>query len=211
MQGLIGKKIGMTQVWDDNGVAVPVTVVEVGPCPVVQVKTVENDGYVAAQLGFVPQKAQRLSKAERTRFEKAGVETQKILAEFTPDSADEVKAGDIITATALEGVAYVDVQATTKGRGFAGVVRRFRFAGGPHGHGGHSKRRPGGIAARDLPGWVEKGKKMPGHMGCVVRTTQNVRVVKLIAEENLILLHGAVPGPNGGIVRVTKALKKASK
>jgi large subunit ribosomal protein L3 len=211
MQGLIGKKIGMTQVWDDNGVAVPVTVIEVGPCPVVQVKTVENDGYIAAQLGFVPQKAQRLSKAARTRFEKAGVETQKILAEFTPDSADEVKAGDIITAAALEGVAYVDVQATTKGRGFAGVVRRFGFAGGPHGHGGHSKRRPGGIAARDLPGWVEKGKKMPGHMGCVVRTTQNVRVVKLIAEENLILLHGAVPGPNGGIVRVTKALKKASK
>ena len=211
MQGLIGKKIGMTQIWDDNGVAVPVTVIEVGPCPVVQVKTVENDGYIAAQLGFVPQKAQRLSKAARTRFEKAGVETQKILAEFTPDSADEVKAGDIITAAALEGVAYVDVQATTKGRGFAGVVRRFGFAGGPHGHGGHSKRRPGGIAARDLPGWVEKGKKMPGHMGCVVRTTQNVRVVKLIAEENLILLHGAVPGPNGGIVRVTKALKKASK
>ncbi|MBQ9693786.1 MAG: 50S ribosomal protein L3 [Kiritimatiellae bacterium] len=211
MQGLIGKKIGMTQVWDDNGVALPVTVVEIGPCPVVQVKTVETDGYVAAQLGFVPQKAQRLSKAARTRFEKAGVEAQKILAEFTPDSADEVKAGDVITAAALEGVAYVDVQATTKGRGFAGVVRRFGFAGGPHGHGGHSKRRPGGIAARDLPGWVEKGKKMPGHMGCVVRTTQNVRVVKLIAEENLILLHGAVPGPNGGIVRVTKALKKASK
>jgi large subunit ribosomal protein L3 len=129
MQGLIGKKIGMTQVWDDNGVAVPVTVVEIGPCPVVQVKTVETDGYVAAQLGFVPQKAQRLSKAARTRFEKAGVEAQKILAEFTPDCADEVKAGDVITAAALEGVAYVDVQATTKGRGFAGVVRRFKFAG----------------------------------------------------------------------------------
>ena len=211
MQGLIGKKIGMTQIWDENGVAVPVTVVAVGPCPVVQVKTVEKDGYVAAQLGFEAQKAQRLSKAERTRFEKAGVEATKVLSEFAPDSADEVKPGDTVTASIFEGVGYVDVQATTKGRGFAGVVRRFKFAGGPHGHGGHSKRRPGGIAARDLPGWVEKGKKMPGHMGCVVRTTQNIRVAKVLAAENLILLHGAVPGPNGGIVRVTKALKKASK
>ncbi len=211
MQGLIGKKVGMTQIWNDEGVSVPVTVIALGPCPVVQVKTIENDGYVAAQLGFEPQKAQRLSKAERTRFEKAGAEPCKILAEFTPDSEDEVKAGDVVTAAALEGVAFVDVQATTKGRGFAGVVRRFGFRGGPMTHGGHSKRRPGGIAARDLPGWVDKGKKMPGHMGCVVRTTQNVRVAKLIVEENLILLHGAVPGPNGGIVRVTKALKKASK
>ncbi|MDO5462235.1 MAG: 50S ribosomal protein L3 [bacterium] len=211
MQGLIGKKVGMTQIWNDNGVAIPVTVIALGPCPVVQVKTLEKDGYVAAQLGFEPQKAQRLSKAERTRFEKAGAEACKILAEFTPDSEDEVKAGDVVTAAALEGINFVDVQATTKGRGFAGVVRRFGFRGGPMTHGGHSKRRPGGIAARDLPGWVDKGKKMPGHMGCVVRTTQNVRVAKLIAEENLILLHGAVPGPNGGIVRVTKALKKASK
>ncbi len=211
MEGLIGKKIGMTQIWDDNGVAVPVTVVEIGPCPVVQVKTMANDGYVAAQIGFGAQKAQRLSKAERTRFEKAGVEAQQTLAEFALDSEDEVKAGDTLTAALFDGVAYVDVQATTKGRGFAGVVRRYRFRGGPHGHGGHSKRRPGGIAARDLPGWVEKGKKMPGHMGAVVRTTQNVRVAKLVAEENLILLHGAVPGPNGGIVRVTKALKKAGK
>ena len=138
MQGLIGKKIGMTQIWDENGVAVPVTVVEVGPCPVVQVKTVEKDGYVAAQLGFEAQKAQRLSKAERTRFEKAGVEATKVLSEFAPDSADEVKPGDTVTASIFEGVGYVDVQATTKGRGFAGVVRRFKFAGGPHGHGGHS-------------------------------------------------------------------------
>ncbi len=211
MEGLIGKKIGMTQIWDDNGVAVPVTVVEIGPCPVVQVKTMANDGYVAAQIGFGAQKAQRLSKAERTRFEKAGVDAQQMVAEFALDSEDEVKAGDTLTAAMFDGVNYVDVQATTKGRGFAGVVRRFRFAGGPHGHGGHSKRRPGGIAARDLPGWVDKGKKMPGHMGCVTRTTQNIRVAKLIADENLILLHGAVPGPNGGIVRVTKALKKAGK
>ena len=188
--------------------AVPVTVVEVGPCPVVQVKTVEKDGYVAAQLGFEEQKAQRLSKAERTRFEKAGVPAQRVIQEFRWDGAAEVKAGDTLTASVFEGVAYVDVQATTKGRGFAGVVRRYGFRGGPHGHGGHSKRRPGGIAARDLPGWVEKGKKMPGHMGSVTRTTQNIRVAKVLADENLILLHGAVPGPNGGIVRVTKALKK---
>ncbi|MEG1480546.1 MAG: 50S ribosomal protein L3 [Kiritimatiellia bacterium] len=211
MEGLIGKKIGMTQIWTDEGRCLPVTVVELGPCPVVQVKTMATDGYSAVQIGFEEQKAQRLTKAERTRFEKAAVPTQKFLAEFAPDTEDEVKVGDTLTATAFEGVAFVDVQATTKGRGFSGVVRRFRFRGGPHGHGGHSKRRPGGIAARDLPGWVDKGKKMPGHMGCVVRTTQNVSVAKLMASENIILLHGAVPGPNGGIVRVTKALKKASK
>jgi large subunit ribosomal protein L3 len=209
MQGLIGKKIGMTQVWDDNGVAVPVTVVEIGPCPVVQVKTVETDGYVAAQLGFVPQKAQRLSKAARTRFEKAGVEAQKILAEFTPDCADEVKAGDVITAAALEGVAYVDVQATTKGRGFAGVVRRYRMGGGPHGHGGHSKRRIGSIGERDLPGWIAKGKRMPGHMGAVKVTARNLAVVQVRKDDNVLLVRGAVPGPSGATVIVRKALKKA--
>ncbi len=211
MEGLIGKKIGMTQVYDAEGKRTTVTVIEVGPCPVVQVKTLEKDGYVAAQVGFGAQKASRLAKAQVKHFEKAGVETMKVLKEFALDAGEEVKAGDAITVANFDGCKYVDVTGVTKGRGFAGVVRRFKFAGGPHGHGGHSKRRPGGIAARDLPGWVEKGKKMPGHMGCVVRTTQNIRVAKVLAAENLILLHGAVPGPNGGIVRVTKALKKASK
>lgn len=211
MEGMIGKKVGMTQVWNEQGQSVPVTVIEVGPCPVVQVKTPDTDGYSAVQLGFIEQKPQRLTKAGRTRFEKAGVTACRILREFTPDSADEVKVGETVTASMFDGVQFVDVSATTKGRGFAGVVRRYRFGGGPMTHGGHSKRRPGAMATRDLPGWIQKGKKMPGHMGSVKRTTQNLKVVQVIGDENLLLVHGAVPGPIGGTVIVTKALKKAGK
>lgn len=211
MEGLIGKKIGMTQVYSDQGHSLPVTVIEVGPCPVVQVKTVATDGYSAVQVGFSEQKPQRLTKALRTRFEKANVTACRLMREFTPDTEDEVKAGDTLTVAMFDDVKFVDVQAVTKGRGFSGVVRRYRFRGGPMTHGGHSKRRPGGMAARDLPGWIQKGKKMPGHMGSVARTTQNLKVVQVLGEENLLLVHGAVPGPNGGTVIVTKALKKASK
>ncbi len=211
MEGMIGKKVGMTQIWNDQGQCIPVTVIEAGPCPVVQVKTAETDGYSAVQLGFIEQKPQRLAKAQRARFEKASVTPCRLLREFTPDSAAEVKVGDTVTVAMFEGVQYVDIQGTTKGRGFAGVVKKFRMRGGPMTHGGHSKRRPGAMAARDLPGWIEKGKKMPGHYGCVKRTTQNLKLVQVIGNENLLLVHGAVPGPIGGTVIVTKALKKAGK
>lgn len=211
MEGLIGKKVGMTQVWNDVGQFVPATVIEAGPCPVVQVKTEATDGYVAVQLGFEAQKPQRLSKAERTRFEKAEVTPCRILREFSPESAEEVAVGQTVTVGIFEGVKFVDVQATTKGRGFAGVVRRYRFGGGPMTHGGHSKRRPGAMACRDLPGWIQKGKKMPGHMGSVTRTTQNIKVLSIMPEDNLIIVHGAVPGPIGGTVIITKALKKVAK
>ncbi len=209
MEGLIGKKIGMTQVWDAKGRQVTVTLIEAGPCPVVQVKTQATDGYEAVQLGYVEQKPQRLSKAAATRFEKAGVKAQKVLREFAPDAGESFKAGDSVGVGIFEGVQYVDVSGTTKGRGFAGVVRRYRFAGGPMTHGGHSKRRPGAMAARDLPGWIQKGKKMPGHMGNVERTSRNLAVVQLRSEDNLILVEGSIPGPNGATVIVRKALKKA--
>ena len=197
----------MTQVWDGQGRRVAVTVIEAGPCPVVQVKTPARDGYSAAQVGFLAQKPQRLAKAQRARFEKAGVAPCRELREF-PVAADEaVKAGDMLTVKLFEGVELVDVTATCKGRGFAGVVRRYRMGGGPMTHGGHSKRRIGGIGARDLPGWVEKGKRMPGHMGNVQVTTRNLAVVQVRPDDNLLLVRGAVPGANGGIVVVRKALK----
>lgn len=208
MEGLIGKKIGMTQVWDAEGHLTPVTVIEVGPCPVVQVKTKETDGYDAVQVGFGPQKPQRLTKAVRTRFEKAGVAPCRTLREFDPEG-DAVKVGDTLTAAIFEGIKLVDVTAVTKGKGFAGVVRRYRMAGGPHGHGGHSKRRIGSIGERDLPGWVHPGRHMPGHMGAVQRTTRNLAVVQVRKEDNAILVRGAIPGAAGSTVIVRKALKKA--
>ena len=207
MEGLIGKKIGMTQVFDADGKRTTVTVIELGPCPVVQVKTLENDGYVAAQVGFGAQKASRLAKAQQKHFEKAGVATMKVLKEFALDAGEEVKVGDQITVANFEGVKYVDVTGTTKGRGFAGVLKRYNFAGGNMTHGGHSKRRTGGLAARDLPGWIEKGKKMPGHMGDVTRTAVNLEVVQIRPEDNAILVKGSVPGARNGTVIVRKSLK----
>ena len=207
MEGLIGKKIGMTQVFDADGNRTCVTVIECGPCPVVQLKTLENDGYVAAQVGFGAQKASRLAKAQQKHFEKAGVATMKVLKEFALDAGEEVKVGDQITVANFEGVKYVDVTGTTKGRGFAGVLKRYNFAGGNMTHGGHSKRRTGGLAARDLPGWIEKGKKMPGHMGDVSRKATNLEVVQIRPEDNAILVKGSVPGARNGTVIVRKSLK----
>lgn len=209
MEGLIGKKIGMTQIWNSEGRRVTVTVLEAGPCPIVQVKTVANDGYDAIQLGFIEQKASRLSKAARTRFEKAGVKPQRVLKEFAPAAGETWQVGGTVDVSIFENVKYVDVTGTTKGRGFAGVMRRWGFGGGPMTHGSHTKRRPGGLAARDLPGWIEKGKHMAGHMGAVERTTSNLAVVQVRKEDNLILVEGCVPGANGATVLIRKALKKA--
>lgn len=207
MEGLIGKKIGMTQVFDAEGNRTCVTVIELGPCPVVQLKTIEKDGYQAAQLGFGPQKAQRLAKAQQKHFEKAGVETMKVLKEFALEAGEEVKVGDAITVSNFDGVKYVDVTGVTKGKGFAGVLKRYNFAGGNMTHGGHSKRRTGGLAARDLPGWIEKGKKMPGHMGDVNRKAIGLEIVQIRPEDNALLVKGSIPGARGGVVIVRKSLK----
>ena len=213
MEGLIGKKIGMTQVFDADGKRVCVTVVEVGPCPVVQMKTLEKDGYVAAQLGFGEQKKQRLTKAVAGHQEKTGGLVDKkvrVLKEFALDKGEEVKVGDVMTVSNFDGVKYVDVTGTTKGKGFAGVLKRYLFAGGNLTHGGHSKRRTGGLAARDLPGWIEKGKKMPGHMGDVTRTAVNLEVVQIRPEDNAILVKGSVPGARNGTVIIRKSLLNAA-
>ena len=209
MEGLIGKKVGMTQVYDENGKRTCVTVIEVGPCPVVQLRTAEKDGYTAVQLGFGEQKISRLTKAEAGHLKKTGglEGGVRVLKEFAPEAGEEVKVGDVITVKNFDGVKYVDVTGVTKGRGFAGVLKRYNFAGGNMTHGGHSKRRTGGLAARDLPGWIEKGKKMPGHMGAVSRKTVNLEVVQVRPEDNALLVKGSVPGCRNGIVFVRKSLK----
>ena len=209
MQTLIGKKIGMTRVYDDAGVQVPVTVVQVGPCVVVQRKSAKPDGYEAVQLGFQEQKESRLTKPQQGHFKKAGAKPQKVLREVRVDAAEAAKAGDVLTAQMFDGVKFVDVLGHTKGRGFQGVVKRFRFAGGRASHGGGWNRKPGSIGNREWPARVFKNKKLPGHMGSVDVTTQNLRVVKVLADDHALLLEGAVPGPVGGIVLVRKAIKKA--
>jgi len=209
MEGMIGKKIGMTQVYADDGKRTTVTVIELGPCPVVQVKTPERDGYSAVQLGFGEQKPKRLTKAVLGHLKKTGSLEGgvKVLKEFALDEGETLKAGDVATVENFKDVKFVDVTGVTKGRGFAGVLKRYNFAGGNMTHGGHSKRRTGGLAARDLPGWIEKGKKMPGHMGAVNRTAVNLEVVQIRPEDNAILVKGSVPGARNGTLFVRKSLK----
>jgi large subunit ribosomal protein L3 len=211
---LLGKKIGMTQVYDAQNVLVPVTVVEAGPCPVVQIKTVENDGYNAVQLGFGAQKAKNASKAEASHAKKAGLEsTPRLLNEVRLTEAFTGKPGDVLTVAVFAEGQIVDVLGVTKGKGFQGVVKRWRVAGGPASHGSMFHRRIGSIGMRQTPGRSWKNQTMPGHMGSEWRTVQNLRVVKIIADKNLILVKGAIPGANGDdvIIRSGKKAKPAKK
>lgn len=209
MQTLIGKKIGMTRVYDDQGVQVPVTVVQVGPCTVVQRKRAGTDGYEAVQLGFGAQKEARLSKPLRGHYRKSGAQPARILREVRLATGEDLQPGEVLTAKVFEGVSHVDVIGQTKGRGFQGVVKRFKLGGGRASHGGGWLRKPGSIGNREWPGRVFKNKRLPGHMGNVSVTVQNLRVVKVLADDHALLLEGAVPGPAGGIVLVRKAVKKA--
>jgi len=209
---LLGKKIGMTQVYDAQNVLVPVTVVEAGPCPVVQVKTVETDGYNAVQLGFGAQKAKNASKAEATHAKKAGLDsTPRVLNEVRLTEAFTGKAGDVITVSAFTEGQIIDVLGVTKGKGFQGVVKKHGAGGGPAAHGSMFHRRIGSIGMRQTPGRTWKNQAMPGHMGSNNRTVQNLRVVKILADKNLILVKGAIPGANGDdvIIRSGKKAKKA--
>lgn len=205
---LIGKKIGMTQVYDAQNVLVPVTVVEAGPCAVVQVKTVETDGYNAVQLGFSRQKTKNASKAELAHAKKAGLETApRVLGEVRLADKPVAKLGDVVTVEAFKEGQFVDVIGVSKGKGFQGVVRRFRVAGGPASHGSMFHRRIGSIGMRQTPGRSWKNQAMPGHMGQERRTMQNLRIVKVIVEKNLLLVKGAIPGANGDDVIVRTAKK----
>ena len=208
---ILGKKIGMTQVYDAQNVLIPVTVVEAGPCPVVQIKTIESDGYNAVQLGFGAQKAKNASKGEANHAKKAGLDaTPRVLNEVRLTEAPSVKLGDIITVAIFTEGQIVDVLGVSKGKGFQGVVKRFRVAGGPAAHGSMFHRRIGSVGMRQTPGRVWKNQRMPGHMGADVRTVQNLRVIKIIADKNLILVNGAIPGANGDDV-IIRSGKKAKK
>ncbi len=212
MEGLIGRKIGMTSVFVEDGGQVPVTVIEAGPCVVVQRKTVGNDGYSAVQLGFGSKKEKNTSKAQLTRFKAVGSAPRRWAREFLVDEKDEIKAGDTITAAIFEDATFVDVTAMTKGRGFQGAVKRHGMHGGRMSHGrSDNKRRTGAIGCASYPARVYKGKKMPGHMGNVQVTQQNLKVVAVKGDDNVLLVRGAVPGPAGHMVIVKKALKKGRK
>jgi large subunit ribosomal protein L3 len=208
ISSLLGKKIGMTQVYDSANCLVPVTVVEAGPCAVVQVKTTETDGYNAVQIGFSTKKSKNASKAEQQHAAKAGLtDTPRVLSEVRLTAAPTLKVGDVVTVTTFTEGQLVDVIGVTKGKGFQGVVKRFRVAGGPAAHGSMFHRRIGSIGMRQTPGRVWKNQTMPGHMGSEARTVQNLRVVKILAEKNLILVKGAIPGANGDDVIVRSAIK----
>lgn len=209
-KGLIGKKIGMTQIFDANGNVIPVTVVEAGPCPVVQKKTIENDGYEAIQIGFGDAKPQRVNKPMTKHFAKADVAPKKVLGEFRLSDIESLNVGDILKADSFAQGEMVDVSGTSKGKGTAGVIKRWNFSRLKESHGtGPNVRKGGSIGACSDPSRVFKGKKMAGHLGNERVTIQNLEVVKVDAENNLIAIKGSIPGPKGGIVVIKDSVKKA--
>lgn len=205
-KGILGKKIGMTQVFDEKGVAIPVTVIEAGPCPVVQAKTVKTDGYDAIQLAFGETKERRLTKPEKGHLAKAGLKPHRWVKEFRC-AAEEVKeVGSVVTAEVFTPGEAVDVVGTSRGKGFAGVIKRWNFNRGPMSHGSMYHRRTGSLGATD-PARVFKNRRMPGRMGHERVTVRNLKVVKVDAEQNLILIRGAVPGANGALVLIKESTK----
>ena len=210
MKGIIGKKIGMTQIYDETGKVSPVTVLQAGPCTVIDQLTAEKNGYSAMQLGFGQKKAKNVSKAVKGHCEKSSRNENPpaVIKELRLDKDSELEIGSELSADIFSANEFVDVIGTIKGRGFQGVVKRYNFAGGRYSHGGGWKRKPGSIGQCEFPGRVDKGKKMPGHMGNVRRTIQNLKIVRVDTEDNLIFIKGAVPGPNGGIIVVRSAKKK---
>ena len=210
ISGLLGKKIGMTRIFTPDGRWIEVTVVEAGPCTVVQRKTKDRDGYDAVQLGFGAVKESRCTKPLKGHFEKAGVAPVRNLKELRISEDSEIKTGDEVKADIFEEGDRVDVSGVSKGKGFAGVIKRHGFKGGPGGHGSHFHRAPGSIGQSADPAKVYKNKKMPGHMGNRKVTVQNIEVVTVDAAKNILMLRGCVPGANGGLVVVRKSVKEAS-
>ena len=209
-KGLIGKKIGMTQIFDEKGNMIPVTVIEAGPCAVVMKKTIENDGYEAVQFGYGDVKVTKLNKPMKGHFDKAGVAPKKVLKEFKLADASSVNVGDILKADIFAAGDIVDVCGTSKGKGTAGAIKRWNFARLRESHGtGPVGRHAGSLGACSTPSRVYKGKKMAGHLGTERVTVQNLSVVKVDSENNLIASKGSIPGPKGGIVVIADAVKKA--
>ena len=207
MKTIIGKKVGMTQIFDESGKVIPVTVIEAGPCVVAQVKTVETDGYNAIQLGFGDVKESKINKPEKGHFAKANIAPKKHLREFRVEDVEGITVGTEVKADSFEIGDKIDVQGTTKGKGFQGVIKRHGQSRGPMGHGSMYHRRPGSMGPTSTPGRVFKGKKLPGHMGKVTVTIQNLDVVKVDMDKNVLLVKGSVPGPKGAILKIKSAVR----
>jgi len=203
---ILGRKVGMTQVFDENNRLLPVTVLELGPCSVTQVKTADKDGYEAVQVGFGS--GGTMNKARRGHLGKAKVEKAQFLREFRLQGDETYAPGDKLTVEKFSPGDRVDVIGVTKGKGFQGVMKRYNFAGGPASHGSMTHRRGGSYGNSQDPGRVMKGKKMPGHMGHVRRTVQNLTVVRVDPDRNLLLVRGSLPGPNGGVVTLRPSKKQ---
>lgn len=208
MKNMLGKKVGMTQIFKEDGTLVPVTVIEAGPLFVVQKKTVEKDGYNAIQVGFGDVKEKRMTKPAKGHFDKANVAYRKFLREFNVENPDEFEIGQEIKADVFSEGDMVDVTGTSKGKGTAGVIKRHGFGRGRETHGSKFHRMPGGMSAGTYPGRVFKGHRMMGRMGNERVTVQNLEVVRVDAEKNLILVKGAVPGPRKGLVSIKATVKK---
>lgn len=205
INAIYGKKIGMTQLFDEDGKVIPVTVIEAAPNKVCQVKTTATDGYEAVQLGFGTMKEQKVNKPMGGHFAKQGVEPVRYLREVRVTDGTEHTVGEEVTVANFAEVKKVDVTGTSKGKGFAGVMRRYGFGGGPGGHGAHFHRAPGSVGQCAYPSRVFKGVRLPGHMGCDTVTTKNLEVVRVDEDMNLIMLKGAVPGGKNGVVRIRMA------
>jgi large subunit ribosomal protein L3 len=199
---IIGRKLGMTQIFEDSGRVVPVSVIEAGPCPIVQVKTKDKEGYGAIQIGFDETKEARLSKPETGHLKKANVGPRRVLQEVRVEDPTAFKVGDAIDVKAFEGTKIVHVTGTSKGRGFAGTIKRHNFQRGRKTHGNKNYREPGSVGASAFPSRTFPGKRMPGRMGGVKRTTRNLTLVQIDAENNLLFIKGSIPGANNGIVFV---------
>ena len=205
MKAILGKKVGMTQIFTEEGNVVPVTVVEAGPCVVVAKKTIESDGYNAIQVGFGAVKENRVNKPEAGHFKKAGVEMRKVLREFRTDDVESYEIGQEIKADVFENGDIIDVTGTSKGKGYAGAIKRYGQHRGPMAHGSKYHRGHGSMGTRVAK--VYKGHHMPGHLGNVKKTIQNLRIVGVDAERNRLLIRGSIPGANGQVVTVKKAVK----
>ena len=206
-KAIIGKKVGMTQIFDEKGKVIQVTVIEAGPCIVAQVKTTENDGYNAVQLGFGDVKESKVNKPVKGHFAKSKLALKKYLREFRMDSVEEVKVGDELKADVFAKGDKVDIQGTSKGKGFQGVIKRHGQSRGPMGHGSMYHRRPGSMGSTSTPGRVFKGKRLPGHMGTNTITIQNLEVVSVDLDKNVILVKGSIPRANRAILKIKSNVK----
>lgn len=204
MDVLIGKKLGMTQIFEESGRVMPVSVIQAGPCPIVQVKTVEKDGYGAIQIGFGDVKESRVTNGLKGHFKKGGVTPRRVLREVRVNDPTQFKVGDALDVKLFEGTVIVDVISRAKGRGFAGTIKRHNFMRGPASRGSKNVREPGSVGQNSTPGRIFKGKRLPGRMGGQRTTVKNLALVQVDAENNLLFVKGSVPGPTNGFVLVRK-------